>query len=275
MAGRINSNAGEFAARLLGVNQQEQQATLKRIASGLRINAAGDDAAGLAISERLNSLSRGFEQAQRNIQDSASALQVGDGGLSQISDSLQRIRELTVQASNDTLNDADREIIQTEVDQLVDEVSRQAGATQFNGRALFTGDFETGDGFQVQAGAAEGDTIALNLSEINSTVLGIAGLDVSTRDSASAAIASLDSAINRISTERADIGSVINRLDRANEFVGVARENTLSALTTLRDADIAKEATNLALSQIRGQSNLSAIAQGNLNARNVLNLLGQ
>ncbi len=277
MAGRINSNKeAQFASRLLGINQQEQNKSLAKIASGLRINRSSDDAAGLAISERLRALSQGFEQSQNNLQDAASALQVAEGGLTNVSDSLQRIRELTIQSANDTLTDEDRSLIQEEVDQLVAEIDRQTQATQFNGRPLLTGDFdEASGGFKVQVGPNEGDTLQVNIDGTSTANLGIATVDVSTRDAASNALSSIDSAINGVSSLRANIGANANRISNASDFVGVARENTLSALSTIRDTNFADEASNLALGQIRNQSNLSALAQANLNPRSVLQLLGQ
>lgn len=276
MAGKINNNSqADFSRRLLGINQREQEDTLKRIASGLRIRTASDDAAGLAISERLKALSSGFEQAQANLQDGASALQVAEGGISQISGSVQRIRELAVQASNDTLSDEDRALIQKEVDQLVEEIDRQAEATSFNGKPLLDGSVDgSTDSFTVQSGAAEGETIDANIGEVSAASLGLAGIDLSTRDSASAALSTLDTALSAISGEQANIGSTINRINSANDFVGVARENTLSALSTIRDADLAAESTKLAIQQLRSQSNLSALAQSNLNPQNALALLG-
>lgn len=277
MAGRINTNTqADFSNRLLKLNQKDQEGTLKRLAAGLRINSASDDAAGLAISERLTSLSRGFEQAQSNLQDGASALQVADGGLSQISDSLQRIRELSVQASSDTLNDSDRANIQKEVDQLVAEVDRQAGSTQFNSQNLLSGQFDgSTDSFNVQAGADSGESIDVAISEVSSATLGVGSIDVSTRAGAEAALGSLDAALTSVTSERASIGASLNRLNQANEFAGVARENTLSALSTLRDADFGDEATKLAIGKIKNQANVSALAQANLNPQNALRLLGQ
>lgn len=277
MAVRVNTNVeAQFASRILGATQQDQNKALARIASGLRINSAGDDAAGLAISDRLRALSSGFEQSQNNLQDAASALQVGEGGLSNVSDSLQRIRELSVQASNDTLTDKDRTIIQGEVDQLTQEIDRQVQSTQFNGQPLLTGNFSSANGgFKVQSGPNQTDQLQVNIEAVSTASLGVSGLNVSTRDNASNALATIDNAINTVSGQRANIGSNSNRLASASDFVGVAHENTLSALSTIRDANFATETSNLALSQIRSQSGLSALSQANLNPRNVLQLLGQ
>ncbi len=276
MAMKVDNNpAANFSQRILDSTNQDLKATLKRIASGLRINSAADDAAGFGISERLRSLTNGYDQAQSNIQDSASALQVAEGGLTSITDTLQRMRDLSVQASNDTLTDADRAVIQTEMDQLVQEIDRQTAATQFNGQPLLSGQYAEGTGdFDVQSGANQGDALAVNINEVSANTLGVSGLSISTRDAASNAITSIDSAIASVSSTRATIGSQMNRLESANTFVGVARENTLAALSGIRDADMAAETSRLALGQILSQSGLSMLSQSNLNSQSVLKLLG-
>lgn len=276
MAMKVNSNqAAEFGQRILGQTKAEGNQILKRIASGLRINQASDDAAGFGISERLRYLSSGYEQAQSNIQDAASALQVAEGGLSAVGDSLQRMRELSVQAANDTLTDADRQALQAEMSQLTAEIDRQTGATQFNGQKLLTGQFAAGgETFDVQIGANEGDTLGVNIPEVSTTTLNVNNLDISTRAGAEAAISSLDSAISNVSGTRATIGANINRLESANTYVGVARENTLSAMSQIRDADMSEQATLLALNKIKTQSGTSALVQANLNTSSALKLLG-
>lgn len=275
MAGRINSNVqADFAQRLLGLNQQDQNQALRKISSGLRINSAGDDAAGFAISERLESISRGFEQSERNLQDGASALQIAEGGLSTVNDNLQRIRELSVQAANGTLTDADREIIQGEVDQLVAEIDRSTSATQFNGQELLSGNFDANNPFTIQSGANQGETLDVELAETSTSTLGVAGIDVSTQDAASSALATLDTAISTVNGQQSEIGAVLNRVESATQFVGVARENTLAALSQIRDADLAAQSTELALTQIRTSGGVAALSQANLTPQNVLQLLG-
>jgi len=276
MTMKINTNTEAlFGQRILGNTKNETDTILKRIASGLRINQASDDAAGFGISERLRYLTSGFEQAQSNIQDATSALQVAEGGLSNVSDSLQRIRELTVQASNDTLTDTDRGAIQGEIDQLVQEIDRQTSSTQFNGQPLLSGQFASGTGaFDVQLGPNEGESLAINIEKVNSSTLGVAGLNVSTRENASNALSSIDTAISSVSSTRANIGANTNRLESTNTYVGVARENTLSALSQIRDADMAQQSTLLAISQIKNQTGASALIQENLNSQSALKLLG-
>jgi len=276
MAMAINTNLGALnAQRTLGRTEEGIQTGLRNIASGLRINQAADDAAGLSISERLNAISRGLEQSQNNIQGATSALQVAEGGIAQTGETLQRIRELTVQAANDTLTDDDRAVIQGEVNQLVSEIDRMTGNTTFNGRQLLTGDFSPArGGFNVQLGANAGEAMSIGINAVSASTLGVAGLNVSTRDAASASLSRIDTAVSTLSAQRAELGANVNRLEGASAFVGTARENTLSALSQLRDADMGQEVTRLAINNVLQQANLSALSQANLNPQNALQLLG-
>ena len=276
MAMSIRTNVGSLnAQRTLDRNEENLRLGLRNIASGLRINQAADDAAGLSISERLNAISRGLEQSQRNIQDSTSALQVAEGGIAQTGETLQRIRELSVQAANDTLTDGDRAVIQGEVDRLVSEIDRMTGATAFNGRQLLSGDYSAANGgFNVQMGANAGEAMNVALNEVSASALGVSGLNVSTRDAAASSLARINTAISTLSAQRSEIGANINRMEGANTFVGTARENTLSALSQLRDADMGQESTRLAINRVLQQANVSALSQLNLNPLNVMNLLG-
>jgi flagellin len=272
----IKSNLSALnAQRTLSKNEESMRLGLRNIASGLKINRAADDAAGLSISERLRSIERGFQQSSANIQDATSALQVAEGGMAQTGETLQRIRDLTVQASNDTLTDDDRAVIQGEVDQLVSEIDRMTGNTTFNGRQLLSGDYSSANGgFNVQMGANEGDSMGVALSEVSASSLGVARVDVSTREAASSSLSKIDTAVSTLSTQRSEIGANINRMESANAFVGTARENTLSALSQLRDADMGQESTNLAINKVLQQANVSAMTQANLNPQSALKLLG-
>jgi flagellin len=272
----IKSNLSAVdAQRTLGKNEESIRLGLRNIASGLRINQAADDAAGLSISERLRSIERGFQQSSANIQDATSALQVAEGGMEQTGETLQRIRELAVQASNDTLTDDDRAVIQGEVDQLVSEIDRMTGNTTFNGRQLLSGDYSSANGgLNVQMGASEGDSMSVALNEVSASSLGVSRVDVSTRGAASASLSQLDTAVSTLSSQRSEIGANINRMESASTFVGTARENTLSALSQLRDADMGQETTKLAISKVLQQANASALTQANLNPQNALKLLG-
>lgn len=268
------NSAQQFGLRINDINSKETENTLGRLASGLRINKAADDAAGLGISERLRALSNGFAQAESNLQSGISTVQVAEGGLSSINDSLQRMRELSVQASNDTLTNEDRLSIQGEINQLAQEIDRQAGATQFNGQPLLSGQFSAANGgLQVQAGANEGDTMNVAIEQTDTSKLGVSGVDVSTQGGAENAVSSIDAAISSVSGQLATIGSVQNRIESAITFVGTARENTNSALSQVRDANMAQEAVGLSILKIRNQTGLAAIGQGNLNSQSVLKLL--
>ncbi len=270
-----DTSAAQFGLRITDLTRKETADTLNRIASGLRINKASDDAAGLGISERLKALSNGYRQVEDNLQSGISALQVAEGGLSSINDAAQRLRELTVQAANDTLTDEDRQAIQAEVTQLVEEIDSQAGSTQFNGQPLFSGQYSAANGgLQIQSGASEGETLQIDIEQVNAGTLGLSGLDVSTREAASASLDRIDAAIASVSGQLSTIGSYQNRVESSLSFVGIARENTQSALSQIRDANLAQEAVGLSLLQIRNQSGLAALSQSNIGAQSALNLLG-
>ena len=276
MINRINTNVAALSARRIGEqNQLSLQKRLERISSALRINAAADDAAGLAIAERLRTQNRGMDQAQRNVQDMVSMTQVAEGGMMQISDMTQRIRNLSLQAANDTLTDGDRALIQKEVDQLTTEIDRFADTVQFNTKPLLNGDYAEGTGdLAAQAGANQGESYNLNISEMSTAALGLDNIDVSTRAGAEAAIADTDSALDTLNRTRAEIGAQQNRLGSTYNYLGVAEENMLAAESRIRDADMAMEIMGLTLEQIRGQTSMFGLAQSNLMSERVLGLLG-
>ncbi|MEW5692531.1 MAG: flagellin [Candidatus Hydrogenedentota bacterium] len=275
MGFRVNNNIPALSAsRFMQVNQQELQERIARLASAKRINRAADDAANLAVAERIRTQTNGLTQAARNVQDGISLVQTAEGGLQVIQENTQRIRELSVQAANGTLTDQDRQLIQTEIDQLIDEIDRQAGAVQFNGQPLLTGNFgQANGGLTIQAGANRNETVTLNLETTNATILGIADLDVTTQANAQNAIADLDSAIEDIASQRADIGAFQNRLEGAFNFLNIANENQRAGLSRIEDADIATEIVGLSVNQILQQTGVASLAQANLSSQNVLNLL--
>jgi flagellin len=294
MALRINYNFESVSAqRNLSQTQGSFFKAIEQLSSGLRINKAGDDAAGLAVSEKLKNQVRGLNQAQRNAQDSISLLQTAEGALNETHSILARMRELAVQSANDTLTTSDRLHIQDEVNQLLSEVDRIGNATQFNtvalfnaaaagGRAGFTfhvgANFETGDfanELVFTIGAAGGNALASPVNgTINSTTLGVAGLDVSgTQAVANAAIATLDTAIEDISTFRGAIGAMQNRLTSTINSLGVAAENTGAANSRIRDADVAQAVSEMVRSQILQQSTMAVLAQANQAPQMALQLL--
>ena len=271
MALRVNDNSNQlFSLRQTQVNHSEISKRLSRIASGLRINQASDDVAASAVAESLSAQGRGLDVAGRNIQDFTSLAQTADAGLGEIQDMTQRINELSVQAANGTLSSEDRLNIQNEISQFTQEIDRQAGSVQFNGQPLLTGTFSS----SAQAGPNSSDTINLTLSAVNSSTLGLSGIDVTSQSGAQSAIGVAQGAVNSIATERAGIGATVNRLQSASDFTGNARENAAAAESRIRDADVAEELLGLTTAQVREQTGLFSLAQGNIDRRNAVRLLG-
>ncbi|HEY8415265.1 MAG TPA: flagellin, partial [Thermaerobacter sp.] len=245
--------------------------SLERLSSGLRINRAADDAAGLAISEKMRAQIAGLQTAQRNAQDAISLIQTAEGALNETHSILQRMRELAVQAASDTNTDADRQQIQKEVSQLISEVTRIAQTTEFNTQKLLDGSF-TAKVFQI--GANNGQTITVSINDMSASGLGIDTVDVSTQAGAAAAIATLDTAIDDVSAQRADLGALQNRLEHTIANLGVAVENLQAAESRIRDVDMALEMANFTRNQILLQSGTAMLAQANAMPQAVLQLLG-
>ncbi len=292
---RINTNVqATFAQRQLHRSSGDLDQAQERLSSGLRINVAADDAAGLAIAEKLSMAGRGLDQAQSNAQDGISVLQTAEGGLESIGDDLQRMRELAVQAANDSLTDDDRELIQTEISQLVDEVDRTASTVQFNQRQLLTNQFgevdeagratagEASLTFHIGANRDETITVAMGdgqaIQTATSQALGIrvddAPISVESREGAESAIETVTQAINEVSETRANIGAVQNRLEGAVDFLQIQGENTEASESAIRDADIAAEAVNQTRANILTQAGTSVLAQAQQTPQMALQLLG-
>ncbi|MFB6347316.1 MAG: flagellin [bacterium] len=270
----INTNINAASIRRRAQNASESlNDRLEKLASGLDINSASDDAAGLAISQKVTSQIRGGSQALKNLQDGISLLQTAEGGTQAIQENLQRIRELSVRASNSaTLTDEDQEKIQSEVDQLTEEIDRVAEDTEFNGKNLLNGDISSGT--QIQAGADQGDTVSISVGDLSSDSLGVSSLDVTTESGVSDALDSVTGALNQVATERADIGSTVNRLDSSIDSSLIQRENEQAARSQIRDANLAREATERAQSSLLTQAGTSTLAQANdIQGSNALNLL--
>lgn len=279
MSMTINTNVPSLnAQRNLATSQSSLATSLQRLSSGLRINSAKDDAAGLAISERIQSQVRGFNVAIRNANDAISLMQVADGGAQQISDNLQRMRELAVQASNGTLNSSDRANIQTEFGALGREITRLAEATRFNTVALLNSQATTFT-FQVGAGTTTNDQISVQTLDIRASSSGIlvnsASISVtgSTGANALKAITNLDSAINKLTTTRAAFGAAMNRTQAVISSLQIATENQSAARGRIVDADFAQETANLSRSQILQQAGTAMLAQANALPQQVLKLL--
>ncbi len=279
----INHNlASLFAQRQEGLNAISLQNSMAKLSSGERINKAGDDASGLAVSEKMRSQIRGLNQASRNIGDAVSFVQVAEGYLAETTDVLQRIRELAVQASNGVYSDEDRMQIQVEVSQLVAEVDRIASSAQFNGMGLLTGRFSKDSEYvmQFQVGANVGQNIRAYIGTMTATSLGLKGMQgtdeqisISTPDEANMTIATLDEALKNVNKQRADLGAYQNRMEMAQKGINVAAENTQAAESRIRDTEMASAIVEYSKQQILSQASVAMLAQANSQSQSVLALL--
>lgn len=274
----INTNlAALVSQRALAKTSGEMSVALQRLSTGLRINSAKDDAAGLAIAERATAQIRGYNQAIRNAADGISLAQTAEGGMEGITSSLQRMRELAVQAANYTNTTADREAIQLEVDQLIDEIDRIAGQTKFNTVSLLDGSF-TAAQFQVGANAGETITVA-DIDSMETDALGTAGgdkidtVDVTTAGGATSALTVIDDALSTVTSSRAALGATINRFDQTISNLRVTAESVTATRSRILDADFAAETASLTRLQILQQSGTAVLVQANAIPQNVLSLL--
>lgn len=266
----INTNISALQAwRNLYATDNALTKSLEKLSTGLRINRAADDAAGLTVSEKMRAQINGLNQAVRNAQDGISLLQTAEGGLNEIHSILQRMRELAVQAANDTLTDQDRTNIQLEVDQLLTEINGIADRTQFNTKVLLNTAFSA----TLQIGANTGQTLEISINSATSTGLNIVGISVSTQAGAVSAIASLDAAIASVAAERAKIGAWQNRLEHTITNLQVQAENMAAANSRIRDVDMAAEMMNFTRQQILMQSGTAMLAQANAKPQAILALL--
>ncbi len=269
---RINNNIQAMNAhRNLVATEDLLSKSMEKLSSGLRINRAADDAAGLAISEKLRSQVMGLNQAIRNSQDGISLIQTAEGALTEDNAILQRIRELAVQASNDTLTSTDRQQIQKEVDALLAEVDRIATSTQFNKRNLLNGELST-IALNFQVGANAGQTIAITVATATTAALTVSGLNVNSVTFAQQAIVSIDDAISAVSSTRAGLGALQNRLEHTIANLGVASENLQAAESRIRDVDMAEEMVTFTRLQILQQAGTAMLAQANAAPQGVLQL---
>ncbi|EIJ80519.1 flagellin domain protein [Bacillus methanolicus PB1] len=256
--------------RQLGFNNSQAAKNLEKLSSGFRINRAGDDAAGLAISEKMRGQIRGLEMASKNAQDGISLIQTAEGALNETHAILQRMRELAVQAANDTNVTADRTAIQDEINALVSEINRIAGDTEFNTQKLLNGSFN-GKAFHI--GANSSQSITLSIANMDASALSIASLAVSTVTGANNAITSINNAIEKVSTERSKLGAVQNRLEHTINNLGATAENLTAAESRIRDVDMAKEMMAFTKNNILMQAAQSMLAQANQQPQGVLQLL--
>ena len=248
--------------------------SLEKLSTGLRVNRASDDAAGLAVSERLRAQVRGMDRAKMNAQDGIALLQIAEGAANEIEAILQRQRELAVQASSDTLTGTDRGYLDLEFQQLKSEITRIAEATQYNTMTLLSGDFAANP-LNLQVGANNGtsDTIGINIGKIDAAGLAIDSNDVLDRTKSTASIAAMDTALNTVNELRANLGSYINRLDHTINNLANQAYNTQDAEARIRDVDFATETTQFTRNQILVQSSTAMLSQANMKPQSVLGLL--
>lgn len=281
----INHNMSSmYANRTLGVSNAQIQGNIEKLSSGQRINRAGDDASGLAVSEKMRSQIRGLNQANRNIQNGVSFIQTTEGYLQETTDILQRIRELSVQSANGIYTDEDRMQIQVEVSQLVAEVDRIASQAQFNGMNMLTGAFATdsvvGRVMQLQVGANMDQNARVYIGTMTAQALGLVGaqgsdekISINSPETANVAIGSVDAALKAVSRQRADLGAYQNRFEMASNGIAIAAENLQAAESRIRDTDMASEMVEYTKNQILTQAGTAMLAQANVQSQNVLALL--
>ena len=267
---RINTNIPALnAGRILGRSTEALNKSLERLSSGLRINSAADDAAGLAIAEGFNSVVRGTQQAQRNSQDGVSLVQTSEGALSETTNILQRIRELAVQASNGTQSTNNRLAIDGEVSQLLSQIDDIATTTQFNGISVLS----SAQTITLQSGAMQSQTLTIVLTGAKTSELGVSTVRVSTMAAAVSAISTIDNALKSVTTLRSTLGAYQNRLEFTINTLAIQEENSSASESAIRDADIAKETIAFTRNQILVSAGTSVLAQANLVPQTALQLL--
>ncbi|MFO7608841.1 MAG: flagellin [Candidatus Krumholzibacteriia bacterium] len=271
---RVNTNVASLnTQRHLYNTTQRFQKSMEKLSSGLRINRAGDDAAGLAISEGLKADIRALEQAGRNAADGISLVQTGEGALDEVSNILVRMKELAEQSLNGTISDSERTYIDAEYTALTSEIDRIAAATEFNGVKLLDGTGGSVD-IQVGIGSAVTDRVAVDLAEVmDSSTLGTT-TGVDTAANAQTAIGEIDTAIDAVSSKRSDFGSIQNRLESSIRNISMTAENLSAANSRIRDVDVAKETSVMTSNQILQQAGVSILAQANMTSGLALSLMG-
>ncbi|NGZ07333.1 MAG: flagellin FliC [Magnetococcales bacterium] len=273
MSFSINTNMAALnAQRKLDGTTRSLTTTFQRLSSGLRINSAKDDSAGLTIATRMTAQIRGLNQAARNANDAISMMQVAEGALDETSNALQRVRELAVQAANDTLTTTDRSDIKKEIDQLVAEVDRIASQTQFNNKTLLDGDWET-TARVFHVGADISQNITMSVKGATASKLGVDAVAVSTNAAANSAINTLDSALDSVSDIRAKLGAFQNRFEAVIANLMNVSENTAASRSRITDADIAAESASLTRYSILQQAGTAVLAQANQQPQIALQLL--
>ena len=264
-----NLSAMNTNRQLSGVQSAQSKST-EKLSSGYRINRAGDDAAGLSISEKMRSQIRGLNKASSNAQDGISLVQVAEGALNETHSILQRMNELATQAANDTNTSTDRTAIQAEIDQLTSEINRIQSTTQFNTMNLLDGTFSSKN---LQVGSLSGQSIGISIKNMNASSLGVDALKVSSFASAGSSMDKIQSAINLVSTQRSTLGALQNRLEHTINNLNTTAENTQAAESRIRDVDMATEMVEYSKNNILAQAGQSMLAQANQSNQGVLSLL--
>lgn len=258
------------ANRQLGITVNNQAKATEKLSSGYKVNRAGDDAAGLTISEKMRSQIRGLNKASTNAEDGISVIQTAEGALNEAHEILQRMNELATQAANDTNTSSDRTAIQKEIDALTSEINRIASTTQFNTMNLLDGDFS---GKNLQVGALNGQTIQISIDAMNASSIGVNGLCVSNNTQAGAAMSKIQGAISKVSTQRSALGALQNRLEHTVKNLDTTAENTQAAESRIRDTDMADQMVEYSKNNILQQAGQSMLAQANSANQGVLSLL--
>jgi len=271
---RVNTNVASInAQRNLSSVTDRLSGNYRKLSTGLRISTAADDAAGLAISERLRSQVRSLEQAKRNANDGISFVQTAEGALNEVSSILVRLRELAIQSSNGSVSGQDKDTLNEEFTSLVAEVNRIGSSTEFNGIKLLDGSSSSVD-FQVGFGTTSGiDTLAVNLSRALSTSLSLQSLDIGSGGTTTTALTNIDSAINAISSLRGSLGAIQNRLGSTINNLAIQVENLSAAESRIRDVDVAYETAQLTRNNILQQASISVLSQANSQPQSALSLL--
>ena len=283
----INHNmSAMFAQRSQGIQDLNAQKNMEKLSSGMRINRAGDDASGLAVSEKMRSQIRGLNQASTNAQNGISFIQTTEGYLQETTDIVQRIRELAVQSSNGIYSAEDRMQIQVEVSSLIAEVDRIASAAQFNGMNMLTGRFARPTGENVvtasmwfHIGANMDQRTQVYIGTMSASALGLRNvgdetiMSLETPDEANRAIGTLDEALKKINKQRADLGAYQNRLDMTVKGLDIGAENLQASESRIRDTDMASEMVDFTKNQVLSQAGTAMLAQANQSSQNVLSLL--
>ena len=279
----INHNMSSlYADRVLNISNDSIMKNMEKLSSGERINRAGDDASGLAVSEKMRSQIRGLNQASKNINNGISFIQTTEGYLNETTDVLQRIRELAVQSANGIYSDEDRMQIQVEVSQLVAEVDRVASQAQFNGMNMLTGRFSSSadEIMQFQVGANVDQNTRVYIGTMTAQALGLVGaqgtdekISIATPDEANMVLATVDEALKNVNKQRADLGAYQNRFEMAAKGVNIAAENTQASESRIRDTEMASEMVEFTKNQILTQAGTAMLAQSNSQSQTVLALL--